>query len=401
MPKTTDNPSLDFAVLLLNDSSLTDTDELAFGLQTLRRQWSGSAHQPASWSVYTRDTAPLAAVLLPTIQTRYLLVLMEPSLLGMATLPQDLADALEAGDALCALVEESRFAKDQWEPDYRTLVDFERYVTRRSALPCCLPHAGRVHKQPKAYMLQIEKLRNWPVPAQVSWTDLPAALAAGTVLAPRAYVHSYADYQQGARPEMLDLLGSDVKRLLDVGGGEGGFARSFALQRHGEAVLVEPGWAAAKRARDSGLQVIEGGIESVDAARYGLFQAVSFLDVLEHMTDPLAALRSARKLLVPGGVVLLSVPNIGYWSVVRDLMLGRFDYLPVGILCNTHLRFFTANSVEQLLRDAGFEVIQLRRHGPAMNVELLRFIQVAKAAGLECDEENLATESLHVLAHAR
>ena len=117
--------------------------------------------------------------------------------------------------------------------------------------------------------------------------------------------------------------------------------------------------------------------------------------------DPLAALRHAHTLLEPQGLLLLSVPNVGYWPVVRDLMMGRFDYLPVGILCISHVRFFTTRSLEQLLQDAGFDLVQLRRHGPAMDEEFTRFLQATVVAGLPCNREDLATESLHVLARAR
>ena len=95
------------------------------------------------------------------------------------------------------------------------------------------------------------------------------------------------------------------------------------------------------------------------------------------------------------------MPNVGYWPVVRDLANGRFDYLPVGILCQSHLRFFTADSLEQLLEDAGFELVQLRRHCGPPSPELEKFIQLMESAGLPCDRNNLATESLHALARIR
>lgn len=400
-PGPANSAAPDYAVLLLNASPLAGTDELAFGLQALQQQWPGSVSPPGDWLIFRPEEAPAPAVLLPQVRARNLLVLLDPALLGTVSLPRELADALAQNDSLCALADEARFALGEWAPGYSTQVDFERYVARRGALPRCLPHGGRAQAAPKAYMLRLDRLQALPALPSAGWPELPAALGAGTVLAPRAFVHSYADYQQGARTEMLELLPAGVQRLLDVGGGEGGFARAFALQRRGEAVLVEPGPMAAQRARDSGLQVIESSIDGVDVAQHGQFQAVSFLDVLEHLDDPLAALRQARKLLVPGGLLLVSVPNVGYWPVVRDLMMGRFDYQPVGILCTTHIRFFTARSLEQLLQAAGFELVRLRRHGAPQDTEFTRFVQAADAAGLSCDQDNLATESLHALARAR
>ncbi|HEX9719224.1 MAG TPA: hypothetical protein VGA59_05790, partial [Ramlibacter sp.] len=95
------------------------------------------------------------------------------------------------------------------------------------------------------------------------------------------------------------------------------------------------------------------------------------------------------------------VPNVGHWSVVRDLALGRFDYGPVGILCGTHLRFFTARSLERLLGEAGFEVVRWRRAGPPMPEEFGRFLAATAQAQLAWDTESLRTESLHVLATLR
>jgi SAM-dependent methyltransferase len=245
-----------------------------------------------------------------------------------------------------------------------------------------------------------ELLRREP---QLGWHDLPRAFAGAgrTVIAPRAFVHSYSDYQQGAREEMLELLPSEVQSLLDVGGGEGQFARAFIERRGGHAWLVEPSAAAGKARPHEKLHVFQGGLQELDPHQSGQFDAVSFLDVLEHMAEPLDALLSARRFLRPGGLLLISVPNVGHWSVVRDLALGRFDYGPVGILCGTHLRFFTASSLERLLGEAGFDVVRWRRAGPPMTEDFGRFLAASAQAQLDWDTESLQTESLHVLAALR
>jgi hypothetical protein len=95
------------------------------------------------------------------------------------------------------------------------------------------------------------------------------------------------------------------------------------------------------------------------------------------------------------------VPNVGHWSVVRDLARGRFDYLPVGILCGTHLRFFTAASLDELLQQAGFQIVQQRRTTQPMPQEFSRFMAASAQAGLAWDRESLETETIHVLAALR
>lgn len=406
-------PAPDYAVLLLSDSALQGSQELAHGVRMLQRQWPGTAAFPHGMAAGAEDAAPgwlacpaaqapAPARLLAAPGPRYLLVVLEPALLATAALPLALAASLDSDDsAVCALASDARCAQGEWAPGYSTQVDFKRYVERRAALAVCAPAPQALRAHPCAYMLRLDRLRLQGLPPNADWKTLPALLSTGVHLAPRAFVHSYADYQQGDRAEMLDLLPSTVRRLLDVGGGEGGFARAFMRQRGGEALLLEPGPEAAQRAMASGLQVFNMGIEQLQPQQVGALDAISFLDVLEHLTDPLSALKLARRLLPPGGALLVSVPNAGYWPVVRDLVAGRLDYLPVGILCQTHVRFFTAQSLEQLLADAGFEVVTLRRHGPGQSPELERFVPLAEAAGLACDRDNLATESLHVLARAR
>jgi hypothetical protein len=80
------------------------------------------------------------------------------------------------------------------------------------------------------------------------------------------------------------------------------------------------------------------------------------MDVIEHTTAPLHWLERARGLLAGNGSILASIPNVGHWTVIADLLEGRWDYAPVGIHCITHLRFFTRHSIEVMLDEAGFEI---------------------------------------------
>jgi hypothetical protein len=93
----------------------------------------------------------------------------------------------------------------------------------------------------------------------------------------------------------------------------------------------------------------------------GSFEVIVFGDVLEHLRDPLRVLRQARPLLAPGGSVLISTPNVAHGDVRLALLDGRFRYTKVGILDDTHTRFFTRDSLVQFLHDAGFVLADLRR----------------------------------------
>lgn len=388
------HPAAIHDTLVLMDSPLAGTAELAQGLRRLR-----SLLGPASggaWHELHAAAAPPAAVL-PACTASFLLVLVEPALLATGMLGMRLHEALASGRASCAVATDQRGAVGEWAIGYTSDGDFERYVEGRQRLPATAPWPG---DPPCAYLVEVAAARDaLGRNPRLGWADLPAALGPATVLAPRAFVHAYHGYQQGDRAEMLDLLPGSVRRLLDVGGGEGRFARAFLRQRGGEAWLVEPSGAAARAEAHDGLHVVRGRLEDLDTGAAGTFDAVSFLDVLEHMEDPLAALLTARRFLRPGGLLLASVPNVGHWSIVRDLAHGRFDYGPVGILCATHLRFFTAQSLARVLGDAGFEIRHCRRAGPPMPEEFERFLAATPEFGW--DRDSLQTESLHVLAALR
>ena len=171
---------------------------------------------------------------------------------------------------------------------------------------------------------------------------------------PKAFAHDYANYRSSDRSDMLRMVPADVRNILDVGGGEGGFLELVKQSRQCQTHLAEFSAQACEVARGRVDHVWQG--DFFTTAIEGTFDCISFLDVLEHTIDPLSWLQRARQLLAPGGVVITSIPNVGHWSVVADLLEGRWDYAPVGIHCITHLRFFTRHGIEDLFAQAGFAI---------------------------------------------
>jgi 2-polyprenyl-3-methyl-5-hydroxy-6-metoxy-1,4-benzoquinol methylase len=116
------------------------------------------------------------------------------------------------------------------------------------------------------------------------------------------------------------------------------------------------------------------------------FDCVTFLDVIEHAAVPLPWLERARSLLNPGGCIVASIPNVGHWSVVADLLEGRWDYAPVGIHCITHLRFYTRHGIEALMNEAGLRITQMK----ATQVPMPAWMDgVTHLPGLRVDQTSL------------
>jgi len=83
---------------------------------------------------------------------------------------------------------------------------------------------------------------------------------------------------------------------------------------------------------------------------------VLLLDVLEHLREPLAVLERAAAVLVPGGQIIASIPNVAHGAVRLALLRGSFEYTETGLLDRTHLRFFDRPAIEGLFRAAGLHI---------------------------------------------
>jgi 2-polyprenyl-3-methyl-5-hydroxy-6-metoxy-1,4-benzoquinol methylase len=379
-----------FDVLLCDAGTLRDTEEFGLGLRELRRRVAAGRW----WHSGPAQPLPSPAALLRFCTADALLVIPNPALLVSDNLVSELIAVLEHEGASCALPADPRDAPAPWQIDYASRPGFDRYAARREALPRRSAYAGQ---DPWIYLLRREALAACVAKdATVAWKQIPARLGTAAAIAQRAFVHSYANYQTNSRTEMLDLLPASVTTLLDVGGGEGGFGAAFVRARGGRAVLVEMNPEAAALAAAHGLEVRCTSFATLDETE--AYDCVALLEVLEHLADPLAALQKAHRLLRAGGCVLLSVPNVGHWSVVRDLLEGEFYYQPVGILCNTHLRFFTRPGLERLLGDAGFTVSAWRNQTSPPPAEFADFLAGRAGESLRPDSESLSTESFHVLA---
>lgn len=89
------------------------------------------------------------------------------------------------------------------------------------------------------------------------------------------------------------------------------------------------------------------------------FDVILAGDVLEHCTRPDLVLIQCHSLLRPDGYVIISIPNIAHADVRLALLAGRFEYQPTGLLDQTHLRFFTRDTLQKFVTECGFEIDEI------------------------------------------
>ena len=164
-------------------------------------------------------------------------------------------------------------------------------------------------------------------------------------------------YYSMQRPEIAKLLPRPVNRILDVGCGEGVFAKFLKDQGLAQEVWgVELNEGLRLVAAQRLDKVLIGDISTIISdfpAEF--FDVVFFNDCLEHMVDPFSVLNDIRGKISRNGYVIGSLPNIGYIRQVYELIIQKdWRYCDQGIMDRTHLRFFTLKSMKRMFSETNF-----------------------------------------------
>ncbi|HJV08765.1 MAG TPA: class I SAM-dependent methyltransferase, partial [Acidimicrobiales bacterium] len=140
------------------------------------------------------------------------------------------------------------------------------------------------------------------------------------------------------------------KRLLEIGANVGLFL-SVAEEHGWQARGVEPSaWAVEQGRERFGVNLRQGTIESLDEPEAGA-DVVAMFDVLEHLVDPVTALKALRPLVDDEGLLILSTVNAaGLHARVRKAAWPWF--------IRSHLFYFTPRTLTAMLAEAGFELVE-------------------------------------------
>ena len=162
-------------------------------------------------------------------------------------------------------------------------------------------------------------------------------------------------------------------RILDVGCGTG--ANLLMLSKYGDAEGVDVSEDALAFCRERGLESVKLGAAEELPYDDGTFDLVTALDVVEHMDNDLAGLREMRRVLRPGGRVLLFVPTFMFlWGLQDDV--------------SNHRRRYRLPELRRVLEQAGFEIERTTYANITFFLPILLGRKLMRVTGIKAESEN-------------
>ena len=165
------------------------------------------------------------------------------------------------------------------------------------------------------------------------------------------------EYYQHSREDLIPFIPENYGKVLEIGCGEGKFWN--LLKPEGIEIWgIEPNPAAASKARTRAHKILEGTFEQcLDQLPDAYFDLIICNDVIEHMPDHDWFFEQIKQKMTPDARLIGSMPNVRYYQTLRSLIFKKdWPYEDAGVLDRTHLRFFTARSMQRTFREHDFTI---------------------------------------------
>jgi len=144
------------------------------------------------------------------------------------------------------------------------------------------------------------------------------------------------------------------RKLLEIGSGPGYFL-SCGNKLGWNVLGLEPSKEAYLYSKKLGVDVVNGFFTEKFIQKYGKFDVVSAMFVLEHLINPHSFIENIKHSLKKGGLFFLISPND--YNPLQVILKKKKGYKPWWISPPQHINYFSFKSIKNLLHKKGFEVI--------------------------------------------
>jgi len=359
----------------------------------------GEAGIPFAWADYDDDTA-LGQILLQ-INGRFLLMACSPELvLSSAAIKAFLSCPADPYHALGPVFNQTPLPRQvaSLPGPYLDMASFEEvaHILAQAQGHKMIPVS---QLDPACIFYDVQFLRSLApsIPACQLSQSLQKHRAVRLGVATGALMHhGFLENLGSPRDDLVRLVPQGVRQVLDIGCARGGYGK--ALKAANPRIFItgiEQNPVLAAAAAPHYDELIVAPVEQVRLETP--VDLINCGDVLEHLQDPWTLLAQLHALLRPGGYLVMSIPNAGHWSIVRQLLRGRFEYIPLGPLCIGHVRWFTEFSIRRDLQQAGFSIDRLERQQAPPTPQGDAFIE-ALCRAVDPDETSLRTNEFIIRA---
>ena len=164
-------------------------------------------------------------------------------------------------------------------------------------------------------------------------------------------------YLNSGNQDVLKLIIKPGSIILDAGCGGGVLAKILSSIGHtvdGVTISTDELNMAKPFVRNVYLHNLETGLPL--ELQSNQYDCVICSHVLEHIVYPEQLLSDIEKVLKPGGLLIVALPNIMHYKSRMKLLAGNFDYQDAGIWDYTHVKWYSFKTAKQLLLNAGYTI---------------------------------------------
>lgn len=169
------------------------------------------------------------------------------------------------------------------------------------------------------------------------------------------------DKKNSAHTQCIELIKPNSK-VLDLGCAVGALGEYLHHNKKCEVIGVDYLeefiiFCETKKCYKKLFQIdLNGSIDKLDEYN-NYFDYILLADVIEHLYNPKEVLEKLKPLLKQQGSFILSIPNIAHATTKINLLNNDFKYTEYGLLDKTHIRFFTKNSIIDLMNELNLNII--------------------------------------------